>query len=257
MAPTNGFKGEMLAARAKATGIHLALSCLAVGLLALSMWLVWYRPPYFRLDGGWHVLRILVLVDVVLGPLLTFIVFNRAKPELRRDLVIIAAIQVCAFVYGAGTMYLHRPVFAAAAQGNLYCVNWRDLGKAGGDLTGAGKLAQDGKPPVFVHVALPADAAERAAMWKAAGSGGPLPIHQAALFEAMTTQHWDALLRPETRVEELAKNDAGVAAELARVRAAHPALPFARMAFVPLSCRYGVVLTVFDRETHAMIDWMD
>ena len=94
-------------------------------------------------------------------------------------------------------------------------------------------------------------------MWKAAGSGGPLPIHLATRFEAMTPQRWDALLRPETRVEDLAKSDAGVATELARVRAAHAALPIARMAFVPMSCRYGLVLAVFDRETHAMIDWMD
>jgi hypothetical protein len=241
----------------KAAGIHLVLSGLVVGALAASMWFGWYRSPYFRLDGGWHVLRILVLVDVVLGPLLTLIVFNRAKPELARDLTIIVLLQVSAFAYGAATLYLHRPVFTAAAQGNLYCVNWRDLDKAGGDQAGAVRLAQGASAPVFVHVALPTDAAERAAMWKAAGAGGPLPIHQAARFEAMTTQHWDALLRPETRVEELAKNDAGVAAELARVRSAHASLPFARLAFVPMSCRYGLVLAVFDRETRAMIDWMD
>ena len=257
MASTNGFRGDSLAARTQAAAFHLVLSSLAVGLLALSMWFAWYRPPYFRLDGGWHVLRILVAVDIVLGPLLTFIVFDRAKPELRRDLTMIAAIQICAFAYGAATLYLHRPVFVAAAEGNLYCVNWRDVAKAGGNVAAAEALSREGAAPVFVHVRLPAAAAERAAMWKAASSGGPLPIHQAERFEVMTTERWDALLRPETRVEDLARQDAAVAAELARVRAAHPAVPFARLAFVPTSCRYGLVLTVFNRDTRAMIDWMN
>ena len=257
MASTNGFMGDVVIARLKAAAIHLSLSCTAVGLLAGSMWLIWYRPPFLQIDGGLHVLRIVVLVDVVLGPLLTFIVFDRAKPGLRRDLLIIATLQVCAFGYGAGTLYLHRPVFVAAAEAGLYCVNWPDLKKAGGNLAAAEALARGADGPVFVHVRLPAAPAERAAMWKSASAGGSLPIHQAHRFEAMTLDRWDALLRADTRVDDLAKNDPDIASELARVRSTHAALPAALMAFVPMSCRYGLVLMVFDRQTRGLIDWMN
>jgi hypothetical protein len=55
---------------------------------------------------------IVVTVDVILGPLITLAVFNRAKPwtELRRDLVIVALIQLSALGYGLWTVFVARPV---------------------------------------------------------------------------------------------------------------------------------------------------
>ncbi len=55
----------------------------------------------------------LISVDVVVGPLLTWLVFNRRKPtsELRRDPSIIALLQLVALGYGLWSMYLARPVY--------------------------------------------------------------------------------------------------------------------------------------------------
>jgi hypothetical protein len=257
MAPTNGFQGIHWLDRARASALHLLLSAMVVGLLASSMWLVWYRPPYFFIDGGWHVLRILVAVDVVLGPLLTFIVFNRAKPELRRDLAIIVVIQLCAFFYGAGTLYAHRPAFAVASDGNLFCVNWREIARAGGDLAPAEILARHAAAPAFAYANLPASRSERDAMTKAAAAGGPLPVHYARYYEAIAPPRWESLYRKYAQIEGMVKNDAGIGDELARVRAAHPSLAPDRMGFVPLSCRYGLVMLVLDRESRALLDWMN
>lgn len=51
-------------------------------------------------------------VDIVLGPLLTFAVFNVKKgwPHLRRDLAAIGAIQFAALIYGLWTVCSARPV---------------------------------------------------------------------------------------------------------------------------------------------------
>lgn len=257
MAPTNGFRGIAFLERGRAAAIHAGLSCVVVGLLAASMWWLWYRPPFFQIDGGWHVLRIVVLVDVVLGPMLTFIVFNRAKPELRRDLLCIVLLQLCALTYGAGTLYLHRPVIVAEAEGNLYCVNWPDLAKAGSDAAPAEKLVSGQALPAYVHVNLPQKAAERAALDKATAAGGALPIHRTQFYEAMTAARWDDLLKRDSGLDAMARNDAGIAAELARVRQSHATVPATRMGFVPLSCRYGLVMLVFDRQSRRMIDWMN
>ena len=91
--------------------IHLGLSASVVGLLALLMLTMWYPEPWFSHDGGWHVFRLILLVDVVLGPTMTLVVFRRGKPELRRDLSIVAAIQIAALAYGAVLMFLYRPAF--------------------------------------------------------------------------------------------------------------------------------------------------
>ena len=98
--------------RLRASGIHLGLSlCIAV----LAAWLVfglWYPYPYREISGGRELFLIVIAVDVILGPLITLVVFNRAKPwtELRRDLIIVVLIQLAALGYGLWTVWVARPV---------------------------------------------------------------------------------------------------------------------------------------------------
>jgi hypothetical protein len=98
--------------RLRASGIHFGLSlCIA----ALAAWLVfglWYPYPYREISGGRELFLIVIAVDVILGPLITLVVFNRAKPwtELRRDLIIVVLIQLAALGYGLWTVWVARPV---------------------------------------------------------------------------------------------------------------------------------------------------
>jgi hypothetical protein len=246
MASTNSFSGIALIARLRAAGMHVCLSLTAV----------WYPQPYFMADGGWRVLQIIVLVDVVLGPLLTLIVFNRAKPELKRDLAIIAVIQIGALFYGAGTMYQYRPVFLAAAEQNLFTVNWPDLERANKDLTSVRALGLGKDFPLMVDIKLPESTAQREAVWSQSARDGIPPSHQAQRFAAMTPARLDGLLRPGINIDAMAKTDAEIAAELAQVLKRHPELPRERLAFVPLNCRFELIILVFDRETRRVIDWM-
>jgi hypothetical protein len=256
MAPTNDFRGAALIARLRAAAIHFALSLTAVGVLVWLMLQFWYPQPYFRADGGWRVLRIIVLVDVVLGPLLTFVVFNRAKRELVRDLAVIAVIQVVAFGYGAVTMYQYRPVFLAAVEQTLYTVNWPELERVTQDLATVRSLAAGQTTPVMADIKLPASTAERERMWFTAAQQGILPPHQAARYAAMTPERMTTLLDPGVDIDSMAKGDADIAAELARVMKSHPNIPRAQMAFVPLNGRFELIMLVFDRETRRVIDWM-
>ncbi len=99
-------------ARAAASGIHFGL-CMLVALLAgLLVFGLWYPYPYGELSGGRQLFGLVVGVDVVLGPLITLVIFNRSKPraELRRDLAIIVAIQLAALGYGLWTVFIARPV---------------------------------------------------------------------------------------------------------------------------------------------------
>jgi len=97
--------------RWKASGLHLALS-VAIGLTVVClMLLVWYPWPLFEAAGGSELVLLLIGVDVVLGPLLTLILFKPGKPGLKFDLALIAAIQFSALAYGASVMFEARPVF--------------------------------------------------------------------------------------------------------------------------------------------------
>jgi hypothetical protein len=97
-----------------AGGIHLVLSLL-VGLTLLAMcWFVWYPAPMLLAIGGQEIFLLIVGIDVVLGPLLTLIVFKSGKPSLKFDLAVIATLQVAAMLYGVSTLLEARPVYVAA-----------------------------------------------------------------------------------------------------------------------------------------------
>lgn len=98
--------------RLKASGIHLGISLLIALLAALLVFGVWYPYPYRDISGGRELFLLVVIVDVILGPLITLAVFNRAKPwpELRRDLAVVALLQLGALGYGLWTVFSARPV---------------------------------------------------------------------------------------------------------------------------------------------------
>lgn len=96
----------------KALLVHVTLSVILMALLAVLVFGVWYPKPYFDLMGSWHLLLMIAGVDLVCGPILTFVAANSNKPksELVRDFSIIAIVQLCAFAYGVYALAQSRPV---------------------------------------------------------------------------------------------------------------------------------------------------
>jgi hypothetical protein len=98
--------------RLRAGAVHFLISVLVAAFAAMFVLVFWYPDPYRELSGGRELFLMLVSCDVVLGPLITLAIFNRAKPwpVLRRDLVCVAVIQLAALGYGMWTAFAARPV---------------------------------------------------------------------------------------------------------------------------------------------------
>lgn len=98
--------------RFKAAGVHLCISIVLAILAALLVFLVWYPYPYREISGGRTLFLLMVAVDVIMGPLLTFAVFNTRKPrkELVRDIFVIGVLQLAALGYGLWSVAAARPV---------------------------------------------------------------------------------------------------------------------------------------------------
>ena len=101
--------------RTRAFLTHLAFSAVIVAITCAVNFFVWYPHPYFQAGGAWHALRVLIGVDVVIGPMLTLIVFKAGKKGLKFDLAFIAIVQLAAFIYGVSVLYSHRPYFSVFA----------------------------------------------------------------------------------------------------------------------------------------------
>ncbi|HET9032598.1 MAG TPA: TfpX/TfpZ family type IV pilin accessory protein [Dokdonella sp.] len=148
--------------RWKAAAIHLSIS-IFVGLLVLALlFLVWYPPPYFGAAGGEHLIMVLLGVDLVLGPMLTLILFKSGKRGMLFDLCLIAVIQTSALVYGLFVIAQARPVFIVANVARFDLVAANDLNAA--------DLAKGRKPefrqlswtgPLIVAARLPTDSKTR------------------------------------------------------------------------------------------------
>jgi hypothetical protein len=115
--------------RLKAFGLHLLGSACALTLILGGLYLGWYRWPGWYLTGVLHVLVIVGIVDLGLGPTLTLIIANPHKPrrELARDIGIIVSVQIAALIYGAATLWHGRPLYYTFSADRLEMVQADDL----------------------------------------------------------------------------------------------------------------------------------
>lgn len=99
--------------RLRAASVHWLVSLGAVSAAALLVFVLWYPYPFREIAGGTELFLLVTVVDVVMGPLLTLVIFDLTKPRsvLIRDLSVIAVLQLGALLYGLHTVYLARPVY--------------------------------------------------------------------------------------------------------------------------------------------------
>lgn len=147
--------------RVSAALIHFSTSVLIALAAAGLVFGLWYPYPFSELLGGRELFLWLISVDVVIGPLLTFVIFNTAKPrqELVRDVAIIVVLQLCALLYGLYVVMQARPVWVAC-EGDRFRVvrmvdiNIESLGEAPEALRG---LSWSGPKMLAVRLAKPTD----------------------------------------------------------------------------------------------------
>ena len=103
---------EVMAGKLKAVAASLAIfSVFSIALLLAARF--WLYPDFmFALDGGVQGLRLVLLVDLVLGPLLAFIIFNpgKSRREQVMDIALVAVIQFSAMSWGSYLVWSERPV---------------------------------------------------------------------------------------------------------------------------------------------------
>lgn len=163
--------------RWQASGIHLLISA-AIAAVSLFLTLrVWYPPPLFTAEGGSEILFILIAVDVIVGPLITLVIFKSGKPGLRFDLTVIALMQASALIYGAHVMFVARPVYIALVDDQFETVRANDLDPVNVAQAPAAFRSVPVTGPKFVAVELPKDMKVLSELISQATSGGEVVQH--------------------------------------------------------------------------------
>lgn len=92
---------------------HLAISLILALLVLGLVFFVWYPAPLATAVGVTHIFLMLLVIDVILGPLLGLMVYKEGKKSLKFDLSVIIAIQIAALCYGVYSIAQGRPVWLA------------------------------------------------------------------------------------------------------------------------------------------------
>lgn len=90
---------------------HLAGSAIVALFAVLLVFHVWYPAPLHEALGVTRIFLMLLLVDVIVGPLLTLLVYKVGKKNLLLDLIVIACLQLAALSYGLWTVAEGRPAW--------------------------------------------------------------------------------------------------------------------------------------------------
>ncbi len=179
--------------RWQAFAIHLTLSAIALSLLLAVIMFVWFPGILFNVDGGWTGLRIVIGVDLILGPLLTLIVFKAGKPGLKFDLTAIGVFQVTCMAAGMWIVYSERPLALVLAHDTVYSITAQEFTDYNKDPSVLDQFP--GSYPKLIYTEMPEDeiAADIAAI-RAQFIGDPLYI-QTELFRAMPEQELVSVFR--------------------------------------------------------------
>jgi len=97
--------------RWSAAATHLLFSALIIGTVALVAITKWFPAGLHHAAKLDRLLGIMLVVQIVAGPLLTLILYRRGKPGLPFDLTVIGLLQILFLAYGLSTLWRSRPLF--------------------------------------------------------------------------------------------------------------------------------------------------
>jgi hypothetical protein len=241
--------GWLEVSRGRAFATHLAASATVVGTVCALIFWVWYPHPYFEAAGAWNVLRVLIGVDLVVGPLLTLIVFKPRKRGLALDLAVIAVVQLAALVYGLTVIYRERPYFTVFALDRFYVLARQDVGPAALNdpaLTAARRIGE--KPrigPLLVVATRPSDVAGKQKLLEETVFEGKPDIERRPEFWGKYTDGADQVRSRAAPLAALAAVEPGAAAEIEHLTA-RLQRPENELGFLPMIAKNKDLALVVD-----------
>lgn len=234
----------------KAFGAHFVISVVVfVAIIALTVWL-WYPPPLFWIDGGVQITLLAAAVDIVAGPLLTFVVYRPNKPRLMMNLAVIAALQAGALAWGVGALYSQRPVliaFVPHTQNRFFPVTEAQIQAGYRSLDELRALSPH--RPAMVFIELPEDPAEATSLLTSSTSS---VLRHTERFRSIDGERLLRIVRVSRTPKQYEVLSPDMGAAMDRFVADQGATPEA-FAFVPVFGRFGNAMLALSRADGSLV----
>ena len=226
--------------------IHLAISATVALLMVGVVFLLWYPQPLHAAVGVTAIFFIVLGVDVLIGPLLTTVVYRPGKKSLRFDLSVIALLQLSAFAYGLWTVAEGRPAWLVFSADRFdlvqaYEIDQRKIAQADDSYRSA-----PWSGPRWVSAKRPESADERQTiLFEAMFAGVDIP-QRPELYRPLGDAA-KAMQEHAHPLDELLKSNSP--ADVKAVRQRWPAAD----AFLPMMARVHPVTVLIDKESAQVV----
>lgn len=238
---------QLLKSKFRALSIHLCISAAILAALMTMIIFWWYPGIWFAIDGGWQGTRIMVLVDMVLGPVLTLIIFNPAKTRrhIIFDLSCIGLIQAAALAWGIHAVHSQRPLAIVYWDTAVYSVDAYELAQFNTDVSDLEKFNQT--LPIMIAARAPKTDEEKTAVAISAFMDGPKMYADIERFAAIS-DHLDAMRKASVDILNIASKKPDVEAALQSFLKSRPKSHIEDYIFLPFYGRFGFYHLIFDQQ---------
>lgn len=230
--------------RYSASGLHFLFSLSVFSLFVGVLLLFWYPNPYFSASGGWQGLRLVAAVDLVLGPLITLIIFNpkKSRRELSMDIGLVVLLQMGALLWGILAVYEQRPVAVVFLDTSFYTVPASAISAQDIDLDILDDYGD--RRPVFVFSRRPESTSEQE-RFRLAIEEERIPPHEQVWLYQPLAEHFEQVRRSSLDVEEIMNTNAEMKADIEQVLAKAQA-QLNDLVFLALTSRYRNIVLIFN-----------
>ena len=90
---------------------HFFISILVALMVMGLVFFVWYPSPLASAVGVTHIFLMMLAIDVIVGPVLGWLVYKEGKKTLKFDLSVIILIQIAALCFGHFSIEQRRPAW--------------------------------------------------------------------------------------------------------------------------------------------------
>ena len=241
--------------KARAFAVHFVITLLFSASAAALVFLVWFPDPFHKMLGGTRLFEILVMCDLGLGPLTSFIIYSSKKSRraLLFDYTVVGIVQLAAFVYGLYAVANTRPVYIVSVGDRLEVISAGEIDDA--------DLAKGADPyrkrpaygPRLVGIQEPQDPKERDEMLFTALAGKDYSVLPA--YYVPYEQNLPEIRRRSKPVSELEKRHPEakplVADAVARLH-----VPVEKLVWLPVKHAKGFWTVLLDADTGRPASWL-
>lgn len=171
-----------------AFAVHFLVTLITSAACALCVYGLWYPGAFANMVGGADILKLIILAEFCLGPVLSFVIFNpkKTRRHLIADYCVIGLVQLSALFYGVITVANGRPIYVVFVKDRLEVIARSELTAEDIKQVKDPKVKPGWLGPKLICVAYPVDAKERSDLLLSALAGKDIQLKPSYYRECET-----------------------------------------------------------------------